>query len=33
MAARADRRTETIMVIRGRKGIERRRRMMVVRWI
>jgi hypothetical protein len=33
MAARADRRTETKMVTRGRRGIERRKRMMAVRWI
>lgn len=33
MAVRADRRMETKMVTRGRRGIERRRRMMVVRWI
>jgi hypothetical protein len=33
MASMADRRTETKMVTRGRRGIERRRRRMVVRWI
>ena len=33
MAAMADRRMENKMVTRGRRGIERRRRMMGVRWI